>query len=633
MQLQGGDQSHRIESSETILAAQTDTYSMPSHVPTTRAEFPGFPDLRANVTFVPLQFFTVVLPHRSRGCVRLVGFMLRRLLGWVDADGNPTREQLQFSYRELMEGAGISRDMIAGAMREALAYHLIVCLREPCADQSGQGGKSGIYALRWSERYTDSPEEFTGFFQREAVALPGEAGTQVGPVAKAARKNIPNAFFDYVLRKERLSVVQVVGVMLFKSIQWGPGGERKVPVNISITELCRLTRLTRRHVHEALQDALRCGYVERVKEGRFDPKAGAESHAATYRIRWTSQFVNPVHVLPANYEPHAHCGAAAPYSISDRSEIGYRRSARKRNTDQPEKENGDRPEKGNGISIKRSFKNPTTAAVGEASVAVAAGGVVEKLLEAGFDAPTAAHLAKTHAPEIIRRQLDWLSLRQASRNRLGFLRRAIEQDWPKPEAGTAAGEFPLGAIFARHYEAAFHRLIEPPASCSSKEAAHAGEFLRRLELNATETQAAEWGRSFGAFARAKAPSKPWLVWVLRMHGDEFVRQQRQVATRARRVSTTEARHAREESLQPAYQAYLRETEARCKSEQPKLYAMFEAHCQDVIERLGLSEKSRALLAGETSRLSMFADFMREQKQPVFLFKEWDSRLNVTPTVT
>ena len=50
--------------------------------PSSFPEFPGFPDFRANVTFVPLQFFTVVLPHRSRGCVRLVGYMIRRLLGW-----------------------------------------------------------------------------------------------------------------------------------------------------------------------------------------------------------------------------------------------------------------------------------------------------------------------------------------------------------------------------------------------------------------------------------------------------------------------------------------------------------------------------------------------------------------------
>jgi len=46
--------------------------------------FPGFPDFRANVTFVPIQFFTVVLPHSSRGAARIVGYVLRKILGWVD---------------------------------------------------------------------------------------------------------------------------------------------------------------------------------------------------------------------------------------------------------------------------------------------------------------------------------------------------------------------------------------------------------------------------------------------------------------------------------------------------------------------------------------------------------------------
>ena len=99
--------------------------------PCSSPAFPGFPDFRANVTFVPLQFFTVVLPHRSRGCVRLVGFMLRRLLGWVDAEGNPTHEQIEFSYRVLIAEVGISRGAIAEAIQEALRFRLIRRVREP----------------------------------------------------------------------------------------------------------------------------------------------------------------------------------------------------------------------------------------------------------------------------------------------------------------------------------------------------------------------------------------------------------------------------------------------------------------------------------------------------------------------
>lgn len=49
-----------------------------------------------------------------------------------------------------------------------------------------------------------------------------------GTLAKQARKHIPNAFFDVLLPRERLAVIRVVVGLLFYSIQWGPGGERKV---------------------------------------------------------------------------------------------------------------------------------------------------------------------------------------------------------------------------------------------------------------------------------------------------------------------------------------------------------------------------------------------------------------------
>ena len=136
-------------------------------------QFPGFQDFRANVTFVPLQFFTVVVPHCSRGTVRIVGYALRKILGWVDEHGNPTREQLQFSYRELIENAGVSRDSIAGALREAVERRCLRCVQSPRPDQNGQSGQSGIYELCWDQegRYTDSLEEFRGFFYPEAAVI------------------------------------------------------------------------------------------------------------------------------------------------------------------------------------------------------------------------------------------------------------------------------------------------------------------------------------------------------------------------------------------------------------------------------------------------------------------------------
>jgi hypothetical protein len=144
--------------------------------------FPGFPDFRANVTFVPIQFFTVVLPYCARGTVRIVGYALRKVLGWVDEHGNPTREQLRFTYRELIEQAGVSREAITEALREALERRLLRCLEIPQPDSAGQAGRSGVYELCWDREgaYTDDPVAFRGFYSHPG-SLP-QGNCSPGPI-------------------------------------------------------------------------------------------------------------------------------------------------------------------------------------------------------------------------------------------------------------------------------------------------------------------------------------------------------------------------------------------------------------------------------------------------------------------
>ena len=396
------------------------------------AGFPGFPDFRANVTFVPIQFFTVVLPHCSRGTVRIVGYALRKVLGWVDEHGNPTREQLRFTYRELIEKAGVSRASIAEALREAIERRCLRCFQAPQPDSGGKPAQSGLYELCWDQegRYTDNPAEFCGFHYPEAVLIEERQGGTTVQRPKAARKNIPNLFFDYLLPRERLSVIRVVGALLFYSIQWGPGGERKVLVSRSITELSRLTNLSRQHVHQAVGEARRRGYIEQVDAGRFDPAAAQESRAATYGIRWAP-------VTPAGRLVQKTTEAAAMPPVrnagreADRSEKVNGAPVGKGERDQSEKVNGRRSEIVNDIRIKTELKTKQTTATPGVVAAVPANAAAvsgqELLRQTGFDERTAVQLAAKSSFEIIQRQVEWLPLRNTTRNRLGLLRRAIER--------------------------------------------------------------------------------------------------------------------------------------------------------------------------------------------------------------
>lgn len=188
--------------------------------------FKGFPDFRSNVTFTPIQFFTLVIPHASRSTIRIVAFVLRQLLGWVDRDGNVMSSELRCSYQDFIEKAGVSRDGIAEAVQEAIDSRYIVPVETPAASEAGKPGRSGVYSLRWDMTgpLTHKPQEFQGFYYPPAALDPGPPGSTHPPRARIARMNVPNVFFDHVIPNERLSVIRVVGALLFYSIEWGPGG-------------------------------------------------------------------------------------------------------------------------------------------------------------------------------------------------------------------------------------------------------------------------------------------------------------------------------------------------------------------------------------------------------------------------
>ena len=598
--------------------------------------FPGFPDFRANVTFTPRQFFPVIIPHCQRGCVRLVGYMLRKVLGWVDAQGNPTREQLRFSYRELITQTGISRGDIRKSLADAIKHGCVRRVEAPRRDAPGRPGRSGLYELHWDHdgEYTDSPGVFCGFYYPEAAFLPDAHGNPGPRRPKAARKNIPNDFFDVLLCRERLAVVRVVGALLFYSIQWGPGGERKVAVSLSITALSRLTNLSRARVHMAVQEAVVRGYIVPVDGGCFDPAAGQNSRAATYAIRW----VEPGAVAQSHTVPTA----GAEIEDGDQyKKVNGAGPVQKGERDQYKKENGEAYKKVNGISIKTDLKTlKATATAPESASQPPAAAAVEALVKAGFDEATAQRLSRKHSLEVIRRQVDWLPLRSSNRNRLGLLRRAIEGDWPRPESAMMADPaLRPGRIFASHYYAGYHRLDgEAGTEPFPKDVTTAAQYLERLRrLDPDAGAVPEWGRRFGQFMREKHRgddrAKPNLSFALVLHGDEFLRVlQRETAAR-QRESLGKAREAHQTAFRDRWRDYLRETEKRVQASHPGLYAAFAAERARHRHLMsgGVMLVSAEVLArfdGETSRLAGFAEYFHNHAQcPVLDFWQWDERLN------
>ena len=606
--------------------------------------FPGFADFRSNVTFVPIQFFTVVIPNSSLGTIRIVGYMLRKVLGWVDEHGDPTCERLAFSYEELVNKAGVSRSAVVDAIEEAVEGRFLRRL-PPAKGQNGRNQVEGaVYTLCWdsADQITHDPAKFAGFYYPEAMVVEERNGNQVVRRPKAARKNIPNAYFDYLLPRERRSVVRVVGALLFRSIQWGLGGERRVPVSCSITELSRLTQTTRTHVHAALMSACQHGYIQRDDAGCFDPAAGRASRTATYSIRWTKDKAAAKNAVstPA-VEPASAEGDDSQY----KKENGP--SVQKRERSQYKNDNGKECKKVNGINIETELKTEhKTTAVGavppESPASDPAADAFNALVRAGFDAPTARLLAGRHASEVIERQLEWLPLRGVTRNRLGLLRRAIEQNWPRPQgSATELTEAARrqGRLFASQYYAAYHgyageAAIEP----FPKDVALAAQFVEQLAAQGhPESAVPELGRQFGRFMRARqqndAHAKPSLCLALVPFGYAFLAQLKQAGAARRTEALGKARAGHEATFQPAYHVYLSQSEKALQQANPALYEAFVEERQRLRALLFRGPFMRAAALqesydSEAARILGFAEFFaRHLQHHVLTFWEWDQQLN------
>ncbi|MCA9076884.1 MAG: hypothetical protein KDA93_17795, partial [Planctomycetaceae bacterium] len=336
--------------------------------------FAGFEPLDANFLYCPNQFFDVCLPHGSRGVVRLVAYLLRRTLGWLDKQGQPIEQDIAVAYRELIEEAHISRGAIATAMHEAIDAGFIERLSSGRPDARGRPAESSQFRLRWAETgdYTKARDDFAGFFTGEGHRTP-----------------IPNAFFDQVVHREPLSVVKVVGTVLRHTVGYqNQFGGRRESAPLSYSYIQHYAQMhDRSTLSSALKAAVEAGYIECVSEGIFSPDSSARC-AAHYAPRW---------LHPAT---KSTTGSKTRPAMGDQSKNPTSTSSEFRPADRSK----------NPTSRKTVLKDTH-----KQQVAAVDFKVVEMLKAAGFDEPIARQLAGKRGVEEIQQQIEWLELRNPNR--------------------------------------------------------------------------------------------------------------------------------------------------------------------------------------------------------------------------
>jgi hypothetical protein len=225
---------------------------------------------------------------------------------------------------------------------------------------------------------------------------------------------------------------------------------------------------------------------------------------------------------------------------------------------------------------------------------------------------------------------------------LGLLRRAIEQDWSKPERhaeGQATAESQPAKSFASHYYAGYHGYAgEATTEPFPKDLELAAKFVERLlgqERNPPLIP--EWGRRFGRWMRERhqgdARAKPNLSFALVLYGDAFLRLLQREYTTRRKEALGKAKEAHEATFMPEYIRYLRLAERQMQEANTELYEAFIEDRWKLRHMLtgGSLLASAARLArfdSEESRLLSFAEFLQNHpQQPVLSFWDWDRRLN------
>jgi hypothetical protein len=260
-----------------------------------------------------------------------------------------------------------------------------------------------------------------------------------------------------------------------------------------------------------------------------------------------------------------------------------------------------------------------------------------RLIEVGFDQATAERLSSSRSLDHIERQIAWMGKRYPTRNALGMLRKAIEEDWPEPVnlAAELTAEQSPAMVFARHFYAGLaNNALAPIATPSVSDILAADPLVQALLLVWPDTNQVEaWGRQLGKQAAEQQASNKRPVSLssaVRLLGDAFVVWARRDRERHRSRMAASQREAHEARLKGDYLRYLRACEVRVQEQDPPRYREFLAYREE--RRIGLVRFARggaesALMRGFETEAARLEDFRVFCSPDVLDFPGWDAHHN------
>ena len=263
----------------------------------------------------------------------------------------------------------------------------------------------------------------------------------------------------------------------------------------------------------------------------------------------------------------------------------------------------------------------------------------EELIKIGFKKDASLEIVNYHSSDkilqIVNDQIDWLQNRNIKINKLGFLKKAIKENWNKPENILNENLNNRGAIFAKYFYAGYAGSKEDPVTePMNKEIIVAEKYVNQLlKICPDEQQVEKWGRQFGKMFKGRVNDTSKNIYIsllpaLRSLGDRFYVQQKEKLTRKKEEQETIARKKHQKKYEDEYIEYLRLTEETFREDRREDYQGFldfRDNQRKEVENTPFS--STVWLADfnmEKTRMTAFQEYFLEE---LLDFWGWDRAIN------
>ncbi len=368
--------------------------------------FPGFSRNHKTSMHVPNQFLRVVLPNAPLTVIRLVALVL-----YLAIERHQNRwAEITLSYGDIIRATGMSPSSIRPAVDQGIALNYLVCHARGSKNSSGHSAEHVVLSLRrdTSGEYIAEQTKFNGFYD-----------------GKGYWTAVPIEFFSDVIWRLKRCMIQVVGAIL-TATEGTPaqGGGRVLSAPLSNSYLKR-AGIDASTQCGAIKEAMALNLIVQVPPSSF-PIDPTHKRVAEFRLRWRSPRAAEICVRSGDAQT-TRSELIETSTPTDQNSFG--------NGSEFHRERIEIPTRINREEINRKNKQQQ----GDRSPADVAA-ARDALIGQGFSELDAHRLSLRYPPDVILRQIEFLPLRRPSKNPLGYLKVAIEQDYPAPRATQRAQE-------------------------------------------------------------------------------------------------------------------------------------------------------------------------------------------------